>query len=66
MCITIVLEDRGGNLEYYNFNLKKEFKEAQRFYFQNQYEVFEVRTNENNGYYDLVDEKIFFKGIKKI
>ena len=64
MDITIVLENQNGNLDYYDFTLPKEFKDAQRFYFQNQYEVFEIRTNENNGYYDLVNEKIFFKGIK--
>lgn len=61
MQVTIVLEDRNSNLDYFDFDLDKNFNEARAFYFQNELDVFEIRTNYNNGYYDLVNPKIFYK-----
>ena len=59
MCITIVLENQNGTLEYFDFDLKNQFKEAKAFYLMNELDVFEIRKDFNNGYYDLLDEKIF-------
>ena len=59
MQVTIVLEDRNSNLDYFDFDLDKNFNEARAFYFQNELDVFEIRTNYNNGYYDIVDTDIF-------
>ena len=59
MQVTIVLEDIKKNLDYYTFDLDKEFGKAKIFYYQNELDVFEIRTNELNGYYDLVNEEIF-------
>lgn len=59
MQVTIVLEDMNSNLDYFEFDLDKEFKEAKAFYLNHMEEVFEIRANELNGYYDLVNEDIF-------
>lgn len=56
--LNIVLEKQDGTLDYNEFD---NLQEAKAFYFNHRYEVFEIRTNCNNGYYDLVDEKIFYK-----
>ncbi len=58
MYLNIVLEKQDGTLDYNEFD---NLQEAKAFYFNHRYEVFEIRTNCNNGYYDLVDEKIFYK-----
>lgn len=59
MAITIVLENLNGTLEYFDFDLNNQFKEAKAFYLNHMEEVFEIRKDFNNGYYDLLDEKIF-------
>ena len=61
MAITIVLENLNGTLEYFDFDLNNQFNEARAFYFQNELDVFEIRKDFNNGYYDLVNPKIFYK-----
>lgn len=61
MYLNIVLENQNGTLDYFEFDLDKNFNEARAFYFQNELDVFEIRTNYNNGYYDLVNPKIFYK-----
>ena len=61
MCITIVLENQNGTLDYFDFNLDNEFNEARAFYFDYKDEIFEIRKDYNNGYYDIVDEKIFYR-----
>lgn len=59
MYLNIVLENQNGTLDYFEFDLDKEFKEAKAFYLNHMEEVFEIRANELNGYYDLVNEDIF-------
>ena len=61
MAITIVLENLNGTLEYFDLDLNNQFNEARAFYFQNELDVFEIRKDFNNGYYDLVNPNIFYK-----
>ena len=66
MQVTIVLEDRNSNLDYFDFDLDKNFNEARAFYFQNELDVFENYLYETDFFYNIPEHIHHYIDIEKV